>query len=212
MTTKRTRSRSALKWRADAYTGFAEGKGSTEITREIKAKADDGPDLRTVQRWRNDYGELDPDSKTGFQWVRWPKSFELGALPWEASAAVRELFLLTNGDEGVPFDQELKRPTVRLARWFWRVTMARPDMSIEARLNLARVMDDAEYMHNLQADAGRQISQLVGREWGDEHDVRRSQRAAERMLLIGAANPTIVTVPITATLGKKEGSNEQTQG
>ena len=46
-----------------------------------------------------------------------------GALPWEASAAALELLGIVPPPDG-------NRPSVRLARWFWRVTQAAPDMPL----------------------------------------------------------------------------------
>ena len=58
----------------------------------------------------------DAHERALYERVYWPETFEHGALPWEASPVVLELIAL----------MEPKRPTVRLARWYWRVSLVAP--------------------------------------------------------------------------------------
>lgn len=76
---------------------------------------------------------------TAYRLVHWPETFERGDLPWEASAATLELLALQDRFAG------FGRPTLRLARWFWRVTMAAPDLpafmdSEQGRWGIARLL------------------------------------------------------------------------
>jgi hypothetical protein len=106
-----------------------------------KLGRDDYPALRTVNKYHKKYiDEVDPEIKEGYREFRWPESMEQGALPWEASAAVLELlairehrdefpkFLMAQGDKSFRAVPIMGRPSIRLARWYWHITQAAPDL------------------------------------------------------------------------------------
>lgn len=102
-----------------------EGYRPAGITRllEIEAKEEgrqDWPSPRTVQHRYDQHSKSSEEDKRQAALVRWPQSMGNADLPWEASAAV--LDLLRYRDEN-----GLGRPKVRLAKWFWRITLAHPD-------------------------------------------------------------------------------------
>ncbi len=66
---------------------------------------------------------------------RWPQSMERGDLPWEASERCLELLRHLQGE----------RPSVRLAKWFWRVSLAIPNEPIGRRHALAQWLDTIEF-------------------------------------------------------------------
>ena len=76
----------------------------------------------------------DAHERALYERVYWPESFEHGALPWEAAEAVLELIAF----------QEPKRPTVREARWFWRITQAAPGTRLAQRAGMAFNQSEAE--------------------------------------------------------------------
>jgi len=87
------------------------------------------PAARTIRRILDEeWSKLTPDQRREYEYFRWPESMEDGSLPWEASAAGLELLRAFS---------RLRRPPVRLARWFWRVTQAAPGAGIPARLQAA---------------------------------------------------------------------------
>jgi hypothetical protein len=102
---------------------------------------DDYPATRTVNKYRELYNHLPEHVKAGYRDFRWPESMEAGLLPWPASAAAlellgiqrtRDMWSQIGRDPGeLPtsaFDLPIGRPSVRLARWFWRVTQSAPDL------------------------------------------------------------------------------------
>lgn len=70
----------------------------------------------------------------------WPRSMGSPDLPWEAGATALELLRLTADDR--------VRPTVRVAKWFWRVTLAAPDSPPATRLFVARLLAAQELAGN----------------------------------------------------------------
>jgi hypothetical protein len=83
---------------------------------EIEASAANRVDAPSP-RWVGGYLQTQlPEDLREYREFRWPESMERADLPWEASAAALELLGLLQ-----------ERPTVRLAEWFWRVTLAAPD-------------------------------------------------------------------------------------
>ncbi len=99
------------------------------VAKAKSEKRGDCPSPRTFARWRKEFGELTDDARTGYLKVSWPYSFAAGLLPWESASAVLELMYL---------GREMGRPpSVRMGRWYWRVTLAAPDMPPEIRRTLA---------------------------------------------------------------------------
>lgn len=100
------------------------------LAREGRARQRYGwPSERTVRRLRDEHRARSEPERAHYREVRWPETMEQGALPWEASAALLELLR-----QRASFNT---RPTVREARWFWRVTQAAPDAPVRSRATLA---------------------------------------------------------------------------
>lgn len=104
---------------------------------ELRAKLRPGPPSdRTVRQIR---ANTPPSELRQYHTVRWPESFEgehgaSGDLPWEAAPTALELLRYLN----------MVRPSVRLARLFWRVTQAAPDAPTYARFSAAQQLAEAE--------------------------------------------------------------------
>lgn len=81
------------------------------------------PVANTIRKYLRIWAEKGEEEKTPYQYLRWPQSMTSGALPWEASSAALELLSIVPPPQG-------NRPSVRIARWFWRVTQAAPDMPL----------------------------------------------------------------------------------
>lgn len=113
-----------------------EAEGSEELTR-IRDRI---PSERTIERirkeWRNDMTEA---QRREYRPVCWPESFGIDDLPWEAGVAVLELIrhVDTVGE---------RRPAVRVAKWFWRVTQAIPGTPLLERLSVALALASNEAM------------------------------------------------------------------
>lgn len=138
----------------------ADGMKPSAISREIADRARregwaDAPQLRTVQRLYARWLEFPEEERRLQGRVHWPEAMLLGLLPWEAAPIVLDLLRWRDGlGRG--------RPSVRLARWFWRVSLAAPDLSLGERACLAGELADAEYIR--QTERG-EVSSPEGYEW-----------------------------------------------
>ncbi|MBI4463836.1 MAG: hypothetical protein HY647_03935 [Acidobacteria bacterium] len=92
---------------------------------------------RTISRVKGEFSEKTPEEKLRFGCFRWPKSMLSGALPWEAAQTLLELVHHLR-ERGAP------HPTVSIAIWFWRITLAAPTISIAERADLAFFMKSLE--------------------------------------------------------------------
>ena len=91
----------------------------------------DWPSGRTIRRILKDFQGLPQEQRTEYRHLAWPRVAEQGAMPWEASRAVLELL----GFCRVKFAGY--KPTVHLGEWFWRTTLAAPDLDTARRLGIA---------------------------------------------------------------------------
>lgn len=89
------------------------------------------PAARTIARYRQTFRELPEQEKLLYAEFAWPESMEAGALPWEASRAAMDLLVFL----GAEFT-----PTNRDVLWFWRLTLAAPDMPIKERAAMAETL------------------------------------------------------------------------
>lgn len=99
---------------------------------------DDYPSIKTVGNYRRQFELAPEEEQYPYRVLRWPDSFLHGALPWEASAAAVELLQEWVKRHGVG------RPTNRLALWYWRVRLARPDLPASECLRIATLAADTE--------------------------------------------------------------------
>ena len=100
---------------------------------EMAAKQgrDDCPSERTIRRILNEFPGLPQEQQIEYSHLAWPRVAEQGAMPWEASRAVLALL----GFCRVRFADY--RPTVHLGKWFWRTTLAAPDLDADRRFGIA---------------------------------------------------------------------------
>lgn len=100
---------------------------------EIAAKQgrDDWPSERTIRRILKEFPGLPHEQQIEYSHLAWPRVAEQGAVPWEASRAVLELL----GYCRVQFPDY--KPTVHLGKWYWRTTLAAPDINTERRFGIA---------------------------------------------------------------------------
>lgn len=97
---------------------------SSEILKALVNLGIPAPTDRTVRRYLEQWRQLPDSERAQYTECRWPDSFEMGALPWEAAPAVAELLRMALD----PADLGSFRPPVQLARWFWRVRTVAPEM------------------------------------------------------------------------------------
>lgn len=100
----------------------------------------DAPQERTVFRIQEDFRKL-PDWQQGaYQAFTWPESMEIGAVPYEASAAALELLAFARQNRPLETDGTSAlwdRPQIRLVLWYWRVTQAAPDLPAATKARIA---------------------------------------------------------------------------
>lgn len=93
---------------------------------KMERPGDIAPAEKTVRKYVNEYDALSDSDRSQYQRVSYPESFGDGCpLPWDAAPAVIELL-----------SQRTERPTIPVARWFWRVTQALPDADVALRCEL----------------------------------------------------------------------------
>jgi hypothetical protein len=110
------------------------------------------PSLRTIGRIQRQFRPLPEEERRPYRIFRWPESFERGDLPWEAQGAALELMRVwARGPRLGMVSPEARRllspaarPSVRLARWFWRMTQAAPDATALERRHIAGLLAAAE--------------------------------------------------------------------
>ena len=90
--------------------------------------ADRVPSERTISRIRKEeWPHLSAEKRAQYREFQWPESMERGDLPWEAAKAA----LLLSYTRQARF---VGRPTIRQAKWFWRLSLAAPDLVLEEHL------------------------------------------------------------------------------
>ena len=119
------------------------------------------------RRWDN----MSEEEQKQYRYLYWPESMERGDLPWEASASALEILGL----------RIFARPTIRQTRWFWRISMAAPDLAGEERLDLARWFASWEAVGERMEESVRGIEgHLRFAPWrSDEHEQRYDAALAE---------------------------------
>ncbi len=127
------------------------GWGAKRIAREVQAEGErrglsNPPHERTVGRiLRREWDPLATEQQAQYRSFYWPESLERGDLPWEASFHCLELLstqyhlLKKVGSPDHPSRwQSYARPSIRLCRCFWRISMAAPDLELGWRHDLAK--------------------------------------------------------------------------
>ena len=123
------RTRANPEQHTDAYNLYQEGLGQTAIAQKLVELFPSPVSERTVGNWIRGFKRLNPillalDSP--FQWHR----AEEYDLPWEASAYLLEMWRMVMNGEVIQFNERGDRaPTVRQAKWWWRIHQAVPDVS-----------------------------------------------------------------------------------
>ncbi|MFH1141999.1 MAG: hypothetical protein V1724_10165 [Chloroflexota bacterium] len=113
---------------------------------------DDSPSARTVRRMREEFKTEPAHAQAQYRAFYWPESMERGDIPWEASVHCMELLgYLFHSSRA----EEYGRPTIRQAKWFWRVSTAVPDLHLAERESLARLLAIWQAVGELTKEATR---------------------------------------------------------
>ena len=111
---------------------------SAKLDSNLRAEYGSAPSVRSIARIReSEWVPLPEEEKVQYRYFYYPESMERGELPWEASAACLELLgsIFISAATGLGD----RRPTIRLALAFWRITLAAPDLNVNKRLRYARM-------------------------------------------------------------------------
>lgn len=121
---------------------------------DAKLGKGDYPSARTVRRIRDEYGKLQEVERRQYQLFSWPGSMGEEDLPWEASPAALELLqhYRNNG---------FGRPLLRLAKWYWRASLASPGMAMPDRMEIARTLAAAEVLGGVSEKEGQNIERAL---------------------------------------------------
>lgn len=164
-------------YKRQAWQLFDEGLLPGEVERRLRQWAADqskedpdgpwespnyrAPSLRWIERQRQDWAAAESWERALASLFRWPRSMLEGGLPWEASEAALDLLAWHLKNTST-------RPTVLESRWFWRLRLARPSMSVDQAAYLAislavleHGLADGEDLVN-QIDAGLDSQLAVG--------------------------------------------------
>jgi hypothetical protein len=91
------------------------------------------PSTRSIARIKQEeWQQLTEKEKAEYGQFRFPESMEAGVIPWEASASCLTLLAMMDKDTNGRV-----RPTVNIARWFWRLTLATPGLHAGTRYAIA---------------------------------------------------------------------------
>jgi hypothetical protein len=112
----------------------------------------DYPSERWIRREQAEFRQAAEEARRPYREFHWPETFERADLPWEAQPAALELMRVWSRGprlEMVSPDARRRlspaaRPSVRLVRWFWRITQAAPDASAFERRHIAGWLAAAE--------------------------------------------------------------------
>lgn len=133
-----------------------------EIEQEFAKRYPDGewPSRRTIERHVARFRAMDLDKQQEHAEFRWPETMQNEILPWEAAPFALELLRLTTKQgpfEPMPPGTDLtelepesiappERPLVIFVKWYWRVSVARPDAPFPQRLDAAHQLAAEEVL------------------------------------------------------------------
>lgn len=131
------------------------------------------PAPRTIRRILEDeWTKLTPEERRQYAYFRWPESMGIAPLPWEAASAGIELMRERAGHP---------RPTVRLVKWYWRVTQIAPDASAFERRHAAGFLLLGELLDRGQGAIFRHVEGWAAyTPWRSEESRRHFDEALER--------------------------------
>ena len=170
--------RTSAYWQSQVFMLFAndpkEERGDTEVfAKQLQEMTDvpepergASPSARTIREMRVRYRELSDAGRAAYRLVDWPDSFGLGLLPWEAQQATLELALQMRNRP------HPRRPTVREALWYWRLTLGAGSASKEHRFEFACALAFMESTGRTGTGMHRYIEEwLTYRPWekSEEH-------------------------------------------
>jgi hypothetical protein len=117
----------------------SQGLGPRAISARLREEDPDGARGRpmsekTIARKLKEFHALPEAERRAYRLFAWPASMLDGSLPWEASGPLLELLRYLESTVG-------RRPSLRLAVWYWRAYHAVPDAGVGIQLDVARTLE-----------------------------------------------------------------------
>ena len=176
-------------WKDRIFHHAAQGEGlgathrllvgeSANLEPHLRVEYGPAPSVRSIARIRlSDWDPKSKEEKDLYREFYYPEAMEHSQLPWEASAACLEL--LGRVFIGAATGLGEKRPTIRLARAFWRITLAAPDLSARKRVRFARMWSAWEALgsNSNQQDRRNLESYLAYGPWRSEAAAAAAEKA-----------------------------------
>lgn len=155
-----------------AYQLHQQRFGAGAITLQLELEFEAPVSRRTVERWIGGFPK-DSELDSPFEWHR----MEEYGLPWEASAFLLEMLFAARESR---LNHLLPEPTVRQARWWWRVHLAAPEIrDPDDLILLAQRFVSREIAHDILGsplDLGDLQALLAYKRW--RNDARRERYLA----------------------------------
>lgn len=136
------------------------------------------PSPRSIRRIRSEQLARSEAERIPYRYVRWPESFESGALPWAAAPAMLDELARRNLDERL----NEGRPTLRWARRYWQLLQSVPDADDEARWWLRAV---ARHLASYDVLGGPPAGELEALEGWLAHRAWKPDSAADYERAVG---------------------------
>ena len=113
------------------YSQSGRSLSAKAITLQLEQGFEEPVSQRTVERWLQHWKEQAVELDRPFLWAK----MEDYGLPWESSAFLLTMWAFVNERGHIPdiprsVDSTLPAGTTRQVRWWWRVHLAAPDMSL----------------------------------------------------------------------------------
>jgi hypothetical protein len=161
------------------------------------------PKARTISDHKREWVKLGNEERAQDQPVRWPDTFAVGLLPWEAAEAFLEL---RREDIG-------SRPTVRLTRWWHRLRLSAPDQPPADALRITRYMAAIEVLGEEQprsvesylllrpwtAQGAEDYKLAVEQGWIEEIDLSPESLAGALSKVYGTTTPRTLSGGVRVT-------------
>ena len=202
-----------------------EGISALGIQVDLEAEHPEGTaSYRLIASWVKEFNNRDEWQTLLESPFQWHKLEEFG-LPWEASSFLLEMWVFvlkrqslveravgtqarigTGPPIGVP---PMPAPTVREARWWWRVHLAAPDLSNAKVWNLGNTFSLCEMAHHVlgrPSELGDLEAYLAYRPWTSDQAQKEYQRAIEAGHIPGLRTDVIdIASAISEQRGEEEG-------
>jgi hypothetical protein len=158
----------------------AEGERPPTIFRRIQETAEragrnDYPSERTVRRLYEAHKSEPIQLQKEAAFFRWPATMVEGLLPWQASRAALDLVRFRD-------EHGAGRPTVREAKWYWRVVTAAPEIDPQEAAAAAAFFTTREFAETMgradDIDAEPGEWRLVYQPWRSKRDASAYQKAS----------------------------------